>query len=252
MYDPADRTLCYANAGHLPPILRCPGEKPRRLLGGSGPPLGTGAVEIEGEQIDLPEGALLALYTDGLVERRGSDIDQGVDRLAALVADFSGSLRDLPDHLVHELLPEGPDDDVAVLLVSAQNPDRPTRAARYEVGGDEQAVRAARHFVNATVRSWELGADAADNAVLVASELVTNALVYGKPPVELRLHSTVDHLVVQVLDGVAYLPQRMQPSLNDERGRGLQIVSELSGAWGARPTPTGKAVWCALPISPAP
>ena len=63
-----------------------PGGPVRRLTEG-GPPLGTGRDTIRPETVTLPAGALLALYTDGLVERRGQDVDVGIDRLAELLAE---------------------------------------------------------------------------------------------------------------------------------------------------------------------
>lgn len=248
VYDPGEGTLSYANAGHIPPILCLPGAVPCRLDGGAGPPLGVGPLTVAAGQIDLPPGSMLALYTDGLVERRGSDIDSGIDRLLALLAPPPADIADLPARMVEELLPEGPDDDVAVLLASVASAPLPGRTASLRLASEERAVHEARSFVSATLDDWGLPAGVTEDAVLVASELITNAVLHGKAPVELRLRATGTDLVLQALDGATSLPQRMRPTADDEHGRGLQIVALLAARWGTRPTATGKAVWCMLPI----
>jgi DNA-binding response OmpR family regulator/serine phosphatase RsbU (regulator of sigma subunit)/anti-sigma regulatory factor (Ser/Thr protein kinase) len=248
VYDPGEGTLSYANAGHIPPILCLPGAAPCRLDGGAGPPLGVGPLTVAAGQIDLPPGSMLALYTDGLVERRGSDIDSGIDRLLALLSPPPADIGALPARMVEQLLPEGPDDDVAVLLASVVPAPLPGRTASLHLAAEERAVHEARSFVAATLDDWGLATGVTEDAVLVASELITNAVLHGKVPVELRLRATATDLVLQALDGATSLPQRMRPTADDEHGRGLQIVALLAARWGTRPTPSGKSVWCMLPI----
>jgi len=125
VYDPTDRTLVFANAGHLPPLLTTADGVTRRLDAAGGAPLGTGPLSLLESVVDVPAGALVALYTDGLVERRDNDLDDGIDTLAAVLGAHDGELDDLPPSLVSALLPDGPDDDVAVLLAS-----RSTSSAR--------------------------------------------------------------------------------------------------------------------------
>ena len=79
VYDPRDRSLAYANAGHLPPLIAEPGEAVRRCDGPVGPPLGSGPFTLTEERETLAVGARLALYTDGLVERRTRSLDDGID-----------------------------------------------------------------------------------------------------------------------------------------------------------------------------
>jgi serine phosphatase RsbU (regulator of sigma subunit) len=115
--DLAAGTMRYACAGHLPPLLLELQAPPRLLMDGRSPPLGTaqGAPRAEAA-IALPAGALLLLYTDGLVERRGELIDDGLDRLVATVAQQPAPHPDaLVDRLAHSLLPPTGDDDVCML-----------------------------------------------------------------------------------------------------------------------------------------
>jgi len=246
VYDPGDGTLSYVNAGHLPPLLRLPGQPPKRLLGATGPPLGIGPFTGAAEQISMPAGTLLALYTDGLIESRGSDIDEGIDRLGALLADANSTIDALPDRLVDALLPTGPTDDVAVLLAVAREQPQPIRSTVIQIDYRRQAVQATRSLVRSTLTSWQLPSSVAEDVVLVVSELVTNALVHGKAPVELHIRATAAEVVVQVLDGATSLPRQLRPTADDEHGRGLQIVARLADRWGTRATSNGKAVWCII------
>jgi anti-sigma regulatory factor (Ser/Thr protein kinase)/PAS domain-containing protein len=248
VYDPGERTLSYANAGHLPPLLRLPGQPAVRLTDGAGPPLGVGPLTLEEQQIRLPEGAVLALYTDGLVEHRDSDLDAGIDALADLLARTRSIDAAVSGALVDALLPGGPDDDVAVLLAQVLDDPRHARYAAQKVPAQEEAVHAAREFVTSQLTDWRVPGQVVENAVLLVSELVTNALLHGRPPIELRLRSTAEHLFLEVRDHATYLPRRLRATPEDEHGRGLQLVALLADRWGTRPVPEGKAVWCVFSV----
>ena len=84
------------------------------------------------------------------------------------------------------------------------------------------------------------------DAALATSELVTNALLHGRPPVDLRLRIEGADVLIEVRDRATYQPRKLRPDEDDEHGRGLQIVSALATRWGTRPTEHGKAVWCVL------
>jgi hypothetical protein len=248
VFDPYDRTLTYANAGHLPPLVRSTDGTVLRLQGASSPPLGTVLGPIVEERIQLEPGTVLALYTDGLVERRDIDIDAGVDALALALAGLDGPLLpQAPDRLMSVLLPDGPDDDVALLL--AQADDSPTDATLcLPVEDDIGAVGAVRHRAGEVLADWGVGPDVREEALLLLSELTTNALLHGRPPVEVRLGRDRRHLTLEVHDTAPTLPRRSHPSADDEHGRGLLLVSLIARRWGTRPTPVGKAVWCLLDL----
>ncbi|WP_369687597.1 SpoIIE family protein phosphatase [Streptomyces somaliensis] len=109
-----------ANAGHPPPLLRCPDGRARRLDVPPGPALGIDpAAAYPVTEVDLAPGAVLVLYTDGLVETPGADIERAVDRLAEHLAVWGA---EEPDRLLELLLDHaGPadrrTDDIALLLV---------------------------------------------------------------------------------------------------------------------------------------
>jgi PAS domain S-box-containing protein len=116
VYDPKSRRCTLTSAGHLPPVLRRPGGTVEFLDVPSGVMLGAGPGRYPATDIDLPEGNVLALYTDGLVEQPGQDIGAGMSRLArALAADPARSLDDLGDSVLARLAPRARD-DIALLL----------------------------------------------------------------------------------------------------------------------------------------
>jgi serine phosphatase RsbU (regulator of sigma subunit)/anti-sigma regulatory factor (Ser/Thr protein kinase) len=245
VYDPGERSLTYANAGHLPPLLRAPGERTVRLTTAAGPPLGAGPLTITEHRVQLEPGAVLVLYTDGLVEHRDSDLDVGIDALAAaLPAPETVVDGALPDALVAALLPAGQDDDVAVLVAQVHDDDPTERSVAHHVLAEDHAVQDARRLVRDALDEWGCADQRSNDIVLLASELVTNAVIHGRPPIELRLRASSRHVVLEVHDRASLLPRRLRPTTEDEHGRGIQLVAMLADRWGTRPVPGGKAVWC--------
>ncbi|WP_375500150.1 SpoIIE family protein phosphatase [uncultured Jatrophihabitans sp.] len=245
VYDPTDQSFTYANAGHLPPLLVLPGEPVRRLTEG-GPPLGTQQGWSSPETITLPTGAMLALYTDGLVERRGLDVGERIDLLAALLGSAPEDIDAIPAYLTEALLPGGPDDDVALLVARVSDRATDDRVMVMAVPDDVVEVGPARDRAAACITEWG-GDDAlAEDVRLIVSELVTNAVLHGEPPVQLRVRKGGRRLLIEVYDSAVSSPQLRRAAPNDNHGRGLLIVSMLSQRWGTRPTPSGKSVWCQL------
>jgi serine phosphatase RsbU (regulator of sigma subunit)/anti-sigma regulatory factor (Ser/Thr protein kinase) len=242
VYDPQAKTLVYANAGHPPPLTVDPVGDAQRLLAG-GPPLGAGRHDEISETVPLSAGTLLVLYTDGLVERRGSDLDAGIDRLAKLVATSQAALTDLPAELVDGMLPDGPDDDVAILVCRANDESVDHRVAHHDVGSDARALADARRFVSRTLETWQLS-DALDfDVVLSVSELTTNAINHGALPIRVRLRRQRHHVMLEVRDSGTGVPAIRQSEPDDVSGRGLLIVSRVCERWGVRSGPAGKTVW---------
>ena len=98
--------------------------------------------------------------------------------------------------------------------------------------------------MDVTLGAWGLES-MRELAVLLTSELVTNAVVHARTPVRLTVyHDTV--LTVEVADGSPVLPAPSPISPDDDRGRGLTLVAKLADRWGARPEGTGKVVWFVL------
>ena len=229
-----------------------PGHAARRLTAAAGPPLGSGPIVLGEEQVaDLPPGAVVALYTDGLVERRDSHLDSGIDALAAELTRTTGEIAEAPRALVGALLDVEPDDDVAVLVARVPDAAPQSTATMRDIPAEPRAVGQARRFAAETFERWGVSAEAAGDAVLLVSELVTNAVLHGREPIVLRVRQASDAVVIEVFDGATFLPRRLRPTPDDEHGRGLQLVASLADRWGTRPLRDGKAVWCVVSLSRA-
>ncbi|WP_053677529.1 ATP-binding SpoIIE family protein phosphatase [Streptomyces sp. XY66] len=255
VHDPNEGLLAYASAGHLPILVRDEHGTVRRAADPTGPPLGTGGWLHSSGTIALGPGSTAVLYTDGLVERRGEDIDEGVAALERALAGAQGTPSVICDRLMRALgVDADHDDDVAVMVI--QQPARAGadaelfhNAALELLGGIEAAPRA-RAFAQGVLASWRFPVELCDLGVLAASELVANSLQHGTPPMRLRLRRTDRRLIIEVTDGDDHLPRRRRAEPADETGRGISIVATIASSWGSRRTPGGgKAVWCefALP-----
>ncbi|WAU85890.1 SpoIIE family protein phosphatase [Streptomyces sp. Qhu-G9] len=255
VHDPNEGRLVYASAGHLPILVRDESGTVLRADEPTGPPLGTGGWMHSSGSVPLGPGSTAVLYTDGLVERRDADLDEGIASLAQALAGATGTPQVVCDRLVRSAgVKADHDDDVAVLVLqhpARTGPDSDLfRNAALELLGGVEAAPRARAFASGVLTSWRFPPDLHDLGVLAASELVANSLQHGTPPMRLRLRRTDRRLIVEVTDGDDHLPRRRRAEPADESGRGISIVATIASNWGSRRTPGGgKAVWCefALP-----
>ncbi len=254
VFDPATKVMTLASAGHLPPILVRP-DRPAILVPSKvGAPLGVGLGVFTEHQISLEPGALLAFYTDGLVERRGVDIDAGITACMGVLEQPADDLDQWCEAVLGRLGPsDGQDDDVALLLVRLPCTDAAIDGVeRMEVPRGIRSVRHARRWCLGLFLRWHLSREVADAARLVVNELVSNALLHGRGPIELVLRRTATMLYVEVFDASGHMPRRRLASTDDEGGRGLHLVASLSQRWGVRPAGDGKSVWVAMSLSHVP
>ncbi|MEU0334341.1 SpoIIE family protein phosphatase [Streptomyces sp. NPDC006193] len=247
VYDPVSRRCALARAGHPPPVLLRPDGVPRLLDLPAGPPLGLGGLPFECAEVDLPEGAVLALYTDGLVQSRERDADASRELLCRALGRSSGSLDETCDHVLRALLPDGgAPDDVALLLARTRGLP-PSQVATWDVPADPALVAPIRKQVVDRLDAWSLS-EATFTAELVVSELVTNAIRYGSRPIRLRLIHDADTLICEVSDTSHTAPHLRRAKTFDEGGRGLLLVAQLTERWGSRHTADGKTIWAELPL----
>ncbi|MCZ2526030.1 SpoIIE family protein phosphatase [Streptomyces sp. HB2AG] len=250
VYDPVSRLCCISSAGHPPPALVTPDGAVGLVDLSPGPPLGVGGLPFESVERKLPEGSVLVLYTDGLVEAGGRDIDTGTDELLRVLAGPAPSLEDACSTLTRALLPERTTDDVALLVARTRALDA-DQVASWELPSDPAAVSRARSMASERLTAWGLE-DAAFTTELVVSELVTNAIRYGSPPVRLRLIRD-GVLVCEVSDGSSTAPHLRRARTYDEGGRGLLLVAQFAQRWGTRHTQGGKTIWAEIALpGPAP
>ncbi|MEU4039408.1 SpoIIE family protein phosphatase [Streptomyces collinus] len=239
-------TAWCVRAGHLQPVLRHPDGSTEIVEAEGGPPLGVVTrAEFPMTPLRLQPGAVLALTTDGLVESAEADIDEGMDRFAAeLAAADPGHLGLVADAL---LTGAHRGDDVALLLMRYDGMAvRPLRES-WTVWRVPEAVRHARRFTRRTLRTWGVERDTLDAALLIVSELVTNALVHTEGQVRLDLSLVNHRLHLAVADGSPRSPVK-PTSIGWEAtgGRGILLVEAVSAAWGTVPVSGGKQVWADL------
>ncbi|PIB07935.1 protein phosphatase [Streptomyces sp. HG99] len=243
VYDPVTRRCAIASAGHPPPILVRPDGTAEVVRISPGPPLAVCTMPYETTMIDLEPGSVLALYTDGLVEQHDHDIDQGTRRLTDALAASCRPDRALDETgraLLADLADQAPRDDATLLLartraVPAEN------TAHWEIPADPAAVSKAREWTARQLTMWGLD-DLLFATELIVSELVTNAIRYGRPPIDLRLIRH-DVLVCEVTDSSGTQPRLRRASTTDEGGRGLFLVARLGARWGCRHGQNRKTIW---------
>ncbi|MEU8568250.1 SpoIIE family protein phosphatase [Streptomyces pathocidini] len=253
VYDPVTRRATVANAGHLPPVLVAPGESAELLEVPTGMPLGVGGEPFEEVEVELPDGALLALYTDGLVESRDHPLDEGLDAFCKALGDpppapaagDPSPLEDLCDRVLSTLDTGHGEDDIALLMARVQGLPADS-VGDWTLAPEPRSVARARELARGQLVAWGLDA-LVDTTELLVSELVTNAMRYGEGEIRLRLLKDRT-LVCEVWDGGLVQPRRRRARDTDEGGRGLQLVGLLSMGWGSRRTPRGKTVWFELAI----
>ncbi|MFC9755909.1 SpoIIE family protein phosphatase [Streptomyces sp. NPDC056921] len=245
VYDPVTRRCTFANAGHLPPVVVEPGEAALLLDVPPGMPLGVGGEPFEEVEVELKEGSLLALYTDGLVESRDHPLDEGLEALRAALVEPERPIEDVCDHVLSTLETGHGEDDIALLVARIQG--LPADAVGdWRLPREPRSVGRARELARGRLLDWGLD-DLVDTTELLVSELVTNALRYGEGEIRLRLLRDRT-LVCEVWDAGLVQPRRRRARDTDEGGRGLQLVGLLSVAWGSRRTPRGKTVWFELAL----
>ncbi|MER6563929.1 SpoIIE family protein phosphatase [Streptomyces sp. NPDC001027] len=243
VYDPVSRRLTLASAGHPLPLIISPDGARTPVPAPPGPPLGIGGLPFEAAEFELPEGSLLALYTDGLLESRERDVDQRLAELQRALNHSVTPLEVLCDAVVDAMLPERRTDDAALLLART-HALAPQHVADWDVEPDTEQVPRARKFAVDQVDAWGLE-EAAFVTELVVSELVTNAIRYGEPPIRLRLIRDTS-LICEVSDASSTAPHLRRARAFDEGGRGLLLVAQLTQGWGTRHTSNGKTIWCAV------
>ncbi|WUD74630.1 SpoIIE family protein phosphatase [Streptomyces sp. NBC_00510] len=240
VYDPVTRRLTMARAGHPPPAVVDPSGRVTFAELPAGPPLGLGAMPFESAELELAEGSIIALYTDGLIETFGEDVDVGLERLAHALAHPELPLQDLCSAVLERLLPGPPADDVA-LLVARTHALTTDRFVAWDLPVDPAVVSRARALAARQLAEWGLE-ELRTTTELVVSELVTNAIRHASGPIRLRLiRQSV--FICEVYDGSNTVPRLRHARTTDEGGRGLFLVAQLTRRWGTRYTADGKLIW---------
>jgi len=223
--DPVGGRVGWVNAGHPPPLLVSGGGRPRYLQGGSSVPLGVLPFpDFQEMSVTVAADATVVLYTDGLVERPGENIDLGLGRLTELVHGADNGAEALCDRLLGSLVPDGaPADDVALLALRMIPMSERLDA---EFATDPEALAPMR----ALLRRWlrHVGASDSETAEIVAAcgEAATNAVEHsgssGRDPLELSGRVEGRTVELTVRDHGVWRPPR-----EDRGGRGLPLMRAL-------------------------
>ncbi|MGW3073770.1 MULTISPECIES: SpoIIE family protein phosphatase [unclassified Kitasatospora] len=245
VYDPINRTCELASAGHVPPVLVHPDGTGELLEIPAGAPIGVGGVPFVAKTIDVSDGSMLVLCTDGLVEVRGGDIGAGLAALCGNLIDPQQSPEQACDEVLRRLHSDDRKDDVA-LLVARFDGVAPSEVATWDLTVDHREVGRARSLVREQLAGWHLEA-LSDTTELLVSELVTNAVRVARDTVKLQL-IRVDKLLVEVSDDNHNLPSLEPAEQLGETGRGLTLVTKLAERWGTARKAVGKVVWFELPL----
>ncbi|WP_402469803.1 SpoIIE family protein phosphatase [Isoptericola aurantiacus] len=244
-------TLTWSDAGHPQPlVLRRDGSverldaRPDMLLG-----IAPDATRRDHVARLLP-GETLLLYTDGLVERRGVSITERTADLEVALSEALGeATASLPRALVRRLVGRAQRDDVAVLAARArvQAPSGPPSeegpaTAERRVADDLSDLGPARRWVDDVLESCDVDAEQRRTAMLLSSEILTNALEHGAAPIVVTVVVDDERLRVAVRDGCTRPPVLRAPEPQDLSGRGVQFLERLGSRWGVEQHLPGESV----------
>lgn len=239
--DLVERTSCFASAGHPPPLVIDPAGGARFLEEGRSVPLGTHAgTRYREAVVRLEPGSTILLYTDGLVERRGSSLNQGLERLVAEASRRPAEPESLCDRLIGALVgDQPPPDDVA--LLAAHVVTAPDERLELELPCRPSTLAPLRRML----RHWLSGVRASPGElqdILVAvSEAATNAIEHAYGPIEASYRvegwRSGDRVIVTVTDSGSWRERRAV-----ERGRGTHLMRELMDGFEVYPSGAGTVV----------
>ncbi|MFF3871761.1 SpoIIE family protein phosphatase [Streptomyces sp. NPDC001978] len=237
IYDPLAQTCTIALAGHPPPVIAHPDGKSEILDLPSGPPLGTAeGPPFAATTIPIPDGSVLAFYTASLLHTSPSP-----DTLQRVLAHPDRPLQDLRDDVLYRLQDDTRHGDV-FLLLARTHPLPADQVATWHLDNHPKAVATARTHAQHQLTLWGVDEETAYTTEMIVSELVTNAVRYGTPPLRLQLIKDRT-LTCEVHDGNPLAPRMRHAKTIDEGGRGLFIVAQLAQNWGVRYSLDGKTVW---------
>jgi serine phosphatase RsbU (regulator of sigma subunit)/anti-sigma regulatory factor (Ser/Thr protein kinase) len=238
--DPAASRLRWVNAGHLAPLLVVGDGLTHFVEGGGSVPLGVLPFPTYEEMsVRMEPGTSLVLYTDGLVERPGEHIDEGMARLAERVREVPDDPQALCDHLLETLVPPvGAQDDVALLaLRNLPVPDRFT----LEFPTEPETLAAIRSLLRRWLRQTGGDEDEIAEITTACGEAATNAIEHagaaGRTPFVVEGRLDGDEVEITVRDHGAWRPPR-----SGDQGRGLSLMRALMDTVEVTPSPDGTTV----------
>ncbi|WP_086823140.1 SpoIIE family protein phosphatase [Streptomyces sp. NRRL B-24572] len=246
VYDPVSSECTVSLAGYPEPILLAPDGSGIAPDLPPGPALGRGG-GYESVTLKLDPGSLIGLYSRGLLTHGSGVEEAGSPDLASILGRAGVDLAQLCDDVAYRLASDTTRDDVSLLLARTRVLD-PDNVAVWPLSEDPREVARARALCAAQLTAWGLDG-LADTTELIVSELVTNAIRYGTPPMTLRLLFDRE-LLCEVSDSSSTTPHMRLATDTDEGGRGLFLVMHVSSRWGTRFAARGKTIWSAQELPP--
>ncbi|GAA3543625.1 SpoIIE family protein phosphatase [Streptomyces osmaniensis] len=246
VHDPLTGVCTMAAAGHLTPLIVHP-DGTVSAAAPAGPRLGSSnGAPFAAVETDTPPGSVLVFTSDPLLT---SYLAENPGPLAAPSDYADRPLQDLCDALVYAF-PAGMGVHDAAVIVARARPFPSDRFAAWPLDPDPAAVADARRRTRGQLAAWNVDDETAYDTQLIVSELVTNAVRYGSPPLELRLiHDRT--LTCEMRDAGSAAPHLRHAATVDEGGRGLFITAQLAQAWGTRFTPSAKTIWAEQTLADA-
>ncbi|WP_431947058.1 SpoIIE family protein phosphatase [Actinacidiphila sp. bgisy167] len=252
VFDPISMHSAVASAGHPLPAHVSPNGVVSVSRSPATSPLGSGGEPFECLEVVHRDGELLVLHTQGLLA--AGPEEEAALRLSRALTEATASSGNTPgeiaDAALRLLVPDGPPTEDMSLLVARLHRLPPDRHALWELRDAPESVGRARGLVLAKLAEWHLE-ELGFTTELLVSELVTNAIRYGSPPVRLRLIRD-RRLICEVGDGSSTSPHVRRALETDEGGRGLYLVSQLASLWGTRYHARGKTNWAEQPLPAEP
>ncbi len=247
--NPETGELVYSSAGHPPPIVVHADGTVQTLEDGHTIPVGLRPDRPRPEaRVTLPGRSTLLLYTDGLVERRGSALDDGIARASALVQDGRDcALDDLANQIMSDLAPSGGyQDDVVLLLYRHPAP------LEMDFPADVSQLAPTRSALRSWLTRAEVSADQTADVLVAAGEAVANAIEHGHRDspegiISLRATTLVDQVQLTIVDTGSWKPPRLVA--NAHRGRGITLMRALMHDIAIHPEAAGTTVRLSARIS---
>jgi PAS domain S-box-containing protein len=230
----------HASAGHPPALVVSPDHEPRYLEGGRSVPLGTSEIGFQEAETQIEPGSTLLLYTDGLVERRDTPLDDRLSQLATVAGIAGGDLGDVCDQIIGGLLAgKRPSDDVALL---ALRPEPPTQGSIHlRLPADPAALAQLRQRIGRFLTTAGAVEEEQFEITLAVSEAAMNAIEHAYGPsdneFELRARIQSGEFSAEITDSGRWRDRR-----GDDRGRGLAIMDALMDDVDVAAEPTGTTV----------
>ncbi|WP_031079739.1 SpoIIE family protein phosphatase [Streptomyces sp. NRRL S-118] len=245
VHDPLTGRCTLAAAGCLTALVVHPDATVTVPTTPAGPRLGTTQhTPFVATDVEVPDGSVLVVASDPGI---ASSLASPSAPLASAPDLRDRPLQDLCDTLVYRLPPDVIARHPAV-IVARTRAFPPDRCASWQLDQEPAAAALARRHTRGQLAEWGVDDDICHSTQLIVSELVTNAVRYGMPPILLRLiHDST--LTCEVRDAGLATPHLRHAGTTEEGGRGLFITAQLADTWGTRYTPPGKTIWTEQTLS---